>query len=460
MVSSQVRHSEVRRSARLSRVTLVGLRRRVDMVLPSDEPVGVLLPDVLRLLDDRVSSQPMLRHLVTADGTVLPQDCTLASAGIADGAVLRLVRAQAAPAAPVVHDVTDEVADDLGLRAWRWRPATRRWTAGAFALGLAVIASVFAQADLGSAAVAPWLVTAAAVALVAGTVAGRAGNRGLATALLVTGGAVGVAGVWALAHAQQWPTAALGGGVGGAVVVALVLLGVASPVGRGGLVGAAVLAGVGVVWLGGAGLLGGAGDAVERARLGAVLAVVSVVVLGVLPRVALAAAGLTRLDDRRAGGASVGRYAVSTAIAAAHRGLSVATAVVAVSAAGAGWLVVSVPTWWSVLVAVLTAVVVASRARAFPLVAEVVVLFGAAAVVLVRLVAVWIGVEAQPAVWPVVVLVAVALLPLGVLAVEPPEHVRVRLRRVVDVVEAAGVIALFPLVLGVFGVYGQLLGTF
>ncbi|MBV9026663.1 MAG: type VII secretion integral membrane protein EccD [Streptomycetaceae bacterium] len=458
MVSSQVI-----RSARLSRITLVGLRRRVDMVLPSDEPIGILLPDVLRLLDDKVSSQPMLRHLVTADGTVLPQDGTLASAGIADGAVLRLVRAQTAPAAPVVHDVTDEVADDLDLRAWRWRPATRRWTAGAIALVLTVFASVFAQASLGPSAVAPWLVTAAVVALIAGVVAGLAGgNRGLATALLIIGGTVGVLGAWALGEAQQWPTAALGAGVTGAVAVTLVLLGVASPVGRGALVGAAALAGVGVVWLGVADLLGGAGGAGERARLGAVLAVVSVVVLGVLPRFALAAAGLTRLDDQRAGGVSVGRYAVTTAIAAAHRGLSVATAVVAVSAAGAGWLVVSVPTWWTVLVAVLTAVVVASRARAFPLVAEVVVLFAAAVVVLVRLVAVWIGeqAQAQPTAWPVVVLVAVALLPLGVLAVDPPEHVRVRLRRVTDLVEAVGVIMLFPLVLGVFGVYGQLLGTF
>jgi uncharacterized ubiquitin-like protein YukD len=128
----------------------------VDLVLPSDEPIGVLLPDVLQLLDDKVSAQPMLRHLVTADGTVLPQDSTLASAGITDGAVLRLVQAQNAPSAPVVHDVTDEVADDLDLRAWRWRPAVRRWTAGATVLGLAVTASVFARASVGPGAVAPW----------------------------------------------------------------------------------------------------------------------------------------------------------------------------------------------------------------------------------------------------------------------------------------------------------------
>jgi hypothetical protein len=93
-------------------------------------------------------------------------------------------------------------------------------------------------------------------------------------------------------------------------------------------------------------------------------------------------------------------------------------------------------------------------------VAEVVVLFAAAVVVLVRLTAVWMDEAARATAWPAVVLGAVALLPLGVLAVEPPEHVRVRLRRAMDLVESVGVIALFPLTLGVFGVYARLLGVF
>ncbi|MET7611857.1 EsaB/YukD family protein, partial [Streptomyces seoulensis] len=107
----------------LSRVTLVGERRRVDLVLPSREPVGRLLPEVMRLLDDRVGTRPQTRHLVAGDGSVLEPDATLESAAVADGAVLRLVRVEDAPSAPVVHDVTDEAADDLDARAWRWTPA-------------------------------------------------------------------------------------------------------------------------------------------------------------------------------------------------------------------------------------------------------------------------------------------------------------------------------------------------
>lgn len=58
----------------------------------------------------------------------------------------------------------------------------------------------------------------------------------------------------------------------------------------------------------------------EPTRLGAVLALFSVVSLGMLPRLALMASGLTALDDRRAGGTSVSRHHVHNALAAAHRG--------------------------------------------------------------------------------------------------------------------------------------------
>ncbi|MCG7527087.1 EsaB/YukD family protein, partial [Streptomyces sp. OfavH-34-F] len=133
--------------AEMSRVTLVGERRRADLVLPSDTPVGQLLPDILRLLDDRAASRPLTRQLLTADGSALPHDSTLASAGVGDGAVLRLVRIHAAPPAPVVHDVTDQVADSLDLQAWRWRPAARRVTAGVATVVFAVAAALLARRE-------------------------------------------------------------------------------------------------------------------------------------------------------------------------------------------------------------------------------------------------------------------------------------------------------------------------
>lgn len=441
----------------LSRVTLVGERRRADIVLPSDTPIGQLLPDILQLLDDRAASRPLTRQLLTSDGSALPHDSTLASAGVSDGAVLRLVRIHAAPPAPVVHDVTDQVADTLDLQAWRWRPAARRVAAGASTVAFSVVAALLARREFPLDTLAGALAAVTAVLLVGGALCARigAGNRGLATALLFVSGGLGVLTAWTAADAYDWSGPARLAAVAAAVVLALSLLGFFSPLGRGGLVGAGATAAVTAVWE--------AVAAVESdpARLGAVMAVFSVVLLGMLPRLALMASGLTALDDRRSGGVSVSRHDVSNALAATHRGLALATVVTAVSATAAGWLLTlsARPTVWTVLLPSVVAVVLLSRARAFPLVAEVVALFAAAAVLIVRLVMLWME-QASGGSGPVLLLGVAALLPLLALSVEPPEHVRVRLRRTADLVESIGMVGLFPLAIGVFGMYGQLLNKF
>ncbi|MFI8994633.1 type VII secretion integral membrane protein EccD [Streptomyces sp. NPDC053542] len=442
--------------AQLSRVTLVGERRRADIVLPSDTPIGQLLPDILQLLDDRAASRPMTRQLITADGSALPHDSTLSSAEIADGAVLRLVRAHSAPPAPVVHDVTDLVADDLDLQTWRWRPAARRVSAGVATVAFTLVAALLARREFALDALVGVLVAITLVLLAAGALVAKIGqgNRGLATALLLASGGLGVLTAWTAADAYDWSGTTRLAAVGGALVVTLALLGYFSPLGRGGLIGAAASAGIAVLWEAVAALQD------DPVRLGAVLAVCSVILLGLLPRLALMASGLTALDDRRSGGTSVSRHQVGNALAATHRGLALATIVTAASAVAGGWLLTTAatPTVWTVALPALVALVLLSRARAFPLVAEVVALFAAAAVLVVRLVVVWL--DHAGGAGPFVVLCAAAVLPLLVLAVQPPEHVQVRLRRVADLVESIGVIGLFPLAVGAFGVYGQLLNKF
>ncbi|MGY1580041.1 type VII secretion integral membrane protein EccD [Streptomyces sp. MN13] len=443
----------------LSRVTLVGERRRVDLVLPSREPVGVLLPEVMRLLDDQVGAWPELRHLVTADGAALGHDDTLESAGVPDGAVLRLVRVEDAPSAPVVHDVSDEVAGDLDLRAWRWRPAVRRVVAGGATAAWALVAGVLAREQFQPSAVAIALAAVAALSVLCGALCARLRRRGLAATLLVTAGALGVLAAWTAADAQEWSGALRLAVVGGVVAAVLGLAGWATRLGRGALVGSGSLAGCLVLWEAVLAVQGGGATDVQQARAGALVAVVSVVVLGLLPRVALMASGLTRLDDRRTGGISVSRYQVGTALAAAHRGLLLATVVLGASAAAAGVLVLRTATVWTVSLAGVLLLALALRARAFPLAVEVVALLVAAGVVALRLVILWLE-QSRAAGGPVAVLVLLAAVPLLVLSVEPAEHVRVRLRKLGDVVESVAVVALFPLVIGVFGVYGRLLGTF
>ncbi|MFG3363507.1 type VII secretion integral membrane protein EccD [Streptomyces sp. NPDC048156] len=446
-----------RRTA-LSRVTLVGERRRVDLVLPAQEPVGVLLPEILRLLEDRVGARPQLRHLITPDGSALAHEATLESAGIADGAVLRLVRVEDAPSAPVVHDVSDETADDLDVRAWRWRPKSRRVVAGCASVVWSVAAAVLARGEFGLSAVGGGLLVVALVCAVAGVLFGRAGRQAPTATLIAAAGALAVLCAWTYADAYGWSGPARLAGVGVAVGAALVLGGWLTRLGRGALIGAGAVFGTLVLWEAAVALQGEAVGGGGQGRAGALVAVVCVVVLGVLPRLAVMASGLTALDDRRTGGTSVSRYQVGTALAATHRGLTLATCVLAVCAAAAGVLVLHTVSVWTVLLSVVVTVALALRARAFPLTGQVVALLAAAAVVGGALVLVWLS--HGPAAGPLAVLVVLAVLPLAVLTVEPAEHVRVRLRRVGDALESASVIALLPLVIGVFGVYGRLLGTF
>ncbi|MGI5425826.1 type VII secretion integral membrane protein EccD [Streptomyces sp. CA-179760] len=440
----------------LSRVTLIGERRRADLVLPSDTPIGQLLPDILQLLDDRAATRPTTRQLITSDGSALPHDATLSSAEVPDGAVLRLVRAHAAPPAPVVHDVTDQVADDLDLRTWRWRPAARRLSAGVATVVFAVAAAVLARQEFSLESLTTGLVVVTLLFLVAGAAIARIGdgNQGLATALLLASGGLGLLTAWTAADAYDWGGTARLAGVAAALVITLVLLSFCSPLGRGGLIGAGAIVVVALVWEAVA-LLQDRSD-----RIGAVMAVFSIILLGLLPRFALMASGLTSLDDKRSTGTSVSRHQVANALAATHRGLALATIVTAASAALGGWMLTTAkePTVWTVGLASFVAVVLLSRARAFPLVAEVVALFAAAAFLVVRLAMLWL--DHAGGAGALVLLGAAALLPLLVLGIEPPDHVRVRLRRFADLIESLGVIGLFPLAIGAFGIYGQLLNKF
>ncbi|HET6742068.1 MAG TPA: EsaB/YukD family protein, partial [Kribbella sp.] len=99
-----------------SRVTVIGERRRLDAVLPADQPLGVLLPDLLRMLDEPMQQTPQRRFLTTATGVLVPPEGTLSSAQIIDGAVLRLASEGELPPPPTVYDVTEEAVADLKRR--------------------------------------------------------------------------------------------------------------------------------------------------------------------------------------------------------------------------------------------------------------------------------------------------------------------------------------------------------
>ncbi len=74
-----------------SRVTVVGIRRRVDVAVPTAAPIGEYVAGLAELCgQDQPHPLPASWSLATAGNAALPIDASLGSAGIADGAVLYL----------------------------------------------------------------------------------------------------------------------------------------------------------------------------------------------------------------------------------------------------------------------------------------------------------------------------------------------------------------------------------
>ncbi|RCV48335.1 type VII secretion integral membrane protein EccD [Marinitenerispora sediminis] len=437
-----------------SRVTLVGERRRVDAVLPAQEPIGTLLPEVLQLLGDPVSSPAQPLHLTTAAGVVLDGDATLAGRSVPDGSVLRLVRADEPLPAPVVHEVPEAVGDALDGHAGRWTPAAARWTATCAAavlwLGLGVL--LWTGLGGGTAVVA---VAAMAVLLgISGAAIGPTWRESLGTALSVSGAVLGCLALWLAADLYGWPGWVRWDALAIVVALLLVALGLTSPLGRGGVVGGGIALLLALLWPVCA-LLG-----LDAARVAAVTVVACVVLLSLLLRIALTLSGLTALDDRRSAGATVARTDVLTALVSAHRSMTAAIIAVAVAAAVAGLALAVELDGWTAALSLLFAVVLASRSRFYPLIAEKAALIAASLVVLVS--AALAGADqATWAFWTALgLLVAGLAIPVTVLAAEPPEYVRARLRRITSRFEAVAVVALIPVAIGVFGTYERLLNTF
>ncbi len=348
------------------------------------------------------------------------------------------------------RDLTDAVAGPLDVRGWGWGERSRAWTATAASVLLGAVAGICAHGWYGNGGAAVGLgiaavvITGAAAAL--GTRAGRTGQP-VPQAALLLGGTLGVAAAWQ-AVPDGGPRLAA---VGLTVAAVLALLGLCAGLGRAGLIGAASVALAVGAWELGLALT-------TPARTGVALGFGSVLVLGYLLRLALMAAGLTRLDDQRSGGTPVSRHQVAGALAAAHRELALATVAMAASAGAAGVLAVRTPGLWTVLAGLLLCVVLCSRARAYPLAVEAVALLAAGLVVGVRLVLRWATDGGAPA-FALATLGVLAVVPVAVLAVRVPEAVRARLRRWLDLAESVSVVALIPVALGAFGLYGLLFGT-
>ncbi|MET8278698.1 type VII secretion integral membrane protein EccD [Micromonospora sp. NPDC005174] len=430
----------------LSRVTLAGPHRRIDLVLPADEPLGLLLPEVVVLVGHPPTDDSRGYQISTLDGTVLDPAGSLRQAAVPDGSLLRVDPISEAPPAAIVHDVSDEVGDDLTRRHGRWGDVPRTWTATTACVVAATMAALLSGPRLGPAVIG----LVGGVVALSGLLVSMLGRRTVGVAVLLSGAAMVMTAVpgWTDDRTARW---ALWAVVIGCTVLAV---GTATGNGRAGVLGG----GTAVVLVAGWSIALLLGMSAERAA--AVMAIVSVGVLGLLPRFAMIASGLTRLDDRRSNDEPVSRVSVQAAVDSAHRGLAVAAIAAATSATLAGLALASTPGPWRLALAVLVAAALLLRMRAFPLAAEVVALVTGALAVVGGLLLCWI--RQRPDTWwaTAVAALGVCAVTLAILAYRPPPHVLARGRQIADRVEALTVMALVPVAVGVFGLYSRLLDTF
>jgi type VII secretion integral membrane protein EccD len=434
-------------AAGYTRVTLVGSARRVDVVFPDDEPVGRLLPEALKLTEERSPNPVTEGRLALLDGQLLEPDRTLGEAAIPDGSVVRIVRLAEAPPPPVVLDVTETVAQDLDHRAWRWGPDARRWTATAMAVAAAVaaVALAFGNARDGT---RPLLVLICLMLLVAGAVVGRFVSSAVGTTLVLCGTAIGG---YATQLTGDLPTRL--GWIGVVIAVTWLTLGIGTALGRAGVIGGAITLALIGTWTVARAML-------NDPRAAACLAVLSAVLLGALPRIALLLSGVTKLDDRRSRDDAVARADVDAALRSAHCGLALGTVAVAGSSLTAGAVLASANNAWATALAVSSGTVLWVRVRSFPLVLEVGALVIAVSGIAYALLVAWLQANesARPGVVAILVVVAAGctLLPI----MNAPPHVRARLRVLTDRLEVVAVVAMVPVLIGVFEVYPRLLESF
>jgi len=441
-----------------TRLSVHGSLRRAEVVVPTDEPVGAVLPRLIELLDEPTGTVARPLTLVGADGEPVDIAQSPQQQGLLDGASLRLVRLDAAPPPPLVIDVTDAAADAHGARADRWG-ARARLGVGFTAIGAAAAVAGLAVPLLSAGALVAAHATALAVLLAAAI------GFGLGRLVRVSGAFTAAAAGLALPLAlDAGRLATLGGLADVAVLIAV----------AGGLLalGIVLLLGVGVGLRRRGALAGGAIDIVLSALLlvpltlgmsadgaAAVTGTVAAFLTGLLPWVSLSAAGLTGLDQRVADGEPLPRARAAAAIDDAYGALTWGVAATAASLAVTGAALVFAQSVWSVLLATALALVAALRTRAFPLVAQGALLWASVAVIALAALpglltapgTAWLAVAAASA---LAVLVGVAVL------VRPRPHQRARLRSLGNVVELIAVVALLPLVVGVFGIYTDLLALF
>ncbi len=420
------------------------------MVVPAEEPLATLIPDIANLLQEHYTATSGALTMVGPLGDEIDPGSSCEEQHIVDGQVLRLVRVEDAPPPPEVSDVTDVVAETLDSSGSRWSAAHRE-VAGALGIGALVLGGTLPLVTgTDSASGAWWGIAVYGAATILAAAIGRFTSWGGVAAAAAALGAVPAATVWTVGFLPNAPVSfacALFG-------LSWLAIGLGFGVGqrdRAPMIGSAA----GVVLAGIALTLSAWG--VPATGIAATTTVLVTAAIGLLPVIALNFSKVATLDDMAIAGEPLERSTVLERVALAYRTFGWSVYALAIAAAVATAVLVRDNSVWAEILGGALALVLLLRTRAVPLAVQAWPLWAAG--VLGPMVGLALhgglpGWATGGAAAAAVVLVAILVL------ARPRPHTRVRLRRLGDALEGLAVLGMVPAVLGVFGVYELVLGVF
>jgi type VII secretion integral membrane protein EccD len=439
-------------------VTVVSGHRRVDLALPGTVPVGDLLPQVLTLCGETATSADPVRWALTRlDGRELPTDRCLDDADVRAGEVLMLHARATAVRPAYVEDVRDVVEDAVDAAGGQWRPrTTMRFTllAGAATLAGAVLLLLLLPplSPGGPGATTPAAALAAAALAVAGGVAAawwadrcrlRDAAYAFAAVACLWGG---VAGIRLAAWWELPAVSALGVAAAGALVTAAAAR-VVTACAAAHLAAAAVLTAaataIAVPFAAGAAVLTGVRAA----------ALLLILVVGVVPRIALTAGGLGLADYQVRHGGWLSPAAVAERLHRSEVLLTGTLAGIAVTAAGFGVVLVAAPGAWDRWLGGLVGLALLLRSRAFSRTTHVLPVRLAGALVLAAQLGLAVHETPVVSAWLPALVLGGLLVLVAISAVTLSDISRARVKQLLDATEVVVVAATVPVVAGALGWY-------
>jgi type VII secretion integral membrane protein EccD len=436
-----------------SRVTVLADSRRVDVALPGTSRVSELLPQLLTLCSaDTGRSDPTRWVLARFGGGEIPHTQSLADAGVTDGELLELHARGTENRPAFVEDVRDVLEDTIDGTGSLWTPhITFRFALYTVAIAFGLLMLLDEARGIGRPV--PMVASAVLAAVLVGTALWAIHRKEHAPArlLIAVACAWGALFGWLAAGSIGW---SVWGTYAGAAMLAMSVAATTFAATR---LAAPHLAALAVVAL-------TATVVATTITLGAqdmpvvqIAGVLSVLLIGVLPRVSLAAGGVANADYRVRNTGSITADELSRRIRLSAELLTGSVlGVSAVTAWSAGMLAMSTGLWDRILAATL-GIAILLRSRVFSQVHHVIPVRVAGLAVLVAngLHLYRDNPDARVLMLLAPVLVTVALLVLSSLTLS--DIVQARIKQLLNIAEIVVFVVLFPalaMALGLFTAIG------